>query len=94
MSLFKKRRAGNIRERLSAFDDEEDNKDDTTIPSIKSSNGSAKPSKKEKKNKEKKLAVNALSFEDELEGECICYSHVEKRKVIWYYLDKCPLKKG
>lgn len=66
MSLFKKKRAGNIRERITAFDDEEDEKKEENIPGLNiNSNGA--PGRK-KKNKDKRPAVNALSFEDELEG--------------------------
>lgn len=73
MSLFKKKRISNIRERTTTFEEDDDGENclDDLQPSLvnKSSNGAAKKDKKKNKYKdEKKLAVNALSFEDELEG--------------------------
>ena len=73
MSLFKKKRIANIRERITAFDDEEEDGngiDDLQLASTKSgiSTFIKKDKKKCKSRDDKKLAVNALSFEDELEG--------------------------
>ncbi|KAF2367754.1 GC-rich sequence DNA-binding factor domain [Trinorchestia longiramus] len=88
MSLFKKKRAGNIRERVTILDEEEEDGsaagEDTPGLTLSSNNGTS--SKKEKKkNKEKRIAVNALSFEDELEADDgIAFQ--EKKSILSYKL--------
>ena len=64
--MFKKRRNANIRERVTVFDDEED--EDTEILQPMAPPPLTVHKKKSKKNKTQKAAINTLSFEDELQG--------------------------
>ncbi|XP_018023323.1 PAX3- and PAX7-binding protein 1 [Hyalella azteca] len=90
MSLFKKKKAGNIRERKLPFDEEEDEKPVGDVSGgfgLTSNNGSFTNAikKEKKKSKEKRIAVNALSFEDELEADDgIAFQ--EKKSVLSYKL--------